>query len=172
MDISGWSFLDSKVKTLWRLGSFIGALVYGAMATGLVFFLKAILDSRFASWLWLIPLAVFLVTAILGQILVAKAFDCYRYRLGEDDIAVAKGIFWKSWRFVNRNRVQHVDLHAGPLARALGLVQINIYVGGMPHAAATIPGLSVSKAEDLRGRLIKAEAEVPQVTPPLEPPLG
>lgn len=172
MNISGWDHLDPNVKNLWRIGSLISSLIIGALPVFPILILQSNSPTRFATWMWAIPPAVFVIYLILGQIFVGRAFDCYRYRLGEDDIAVAKGIFWKSWRFVNRNRVQHVDLHAGPIARALGLVQINIYVGGMPEAAASIPGLSVARGEELRSRLIKADIERPVVSPISEPPLG
>ncbi len=171
MNISSWNTLDPKVKNLWRLNSLVRAVMLTVPVALVLLILGANASVVLPRFAWFIPAGVFLVTLIWGQLLVNRSYDCYRFRLGEDDIAVARGIFWKSWRFVNRNRVQHVDLHAGPIARALGLVQINIYVGGMPEAAATIPGLAVAKGEELRSRLIKADVERPLEPSITEPPI-
>ena len=173
IDIRGWKQLEPKVKSLWRVTNAIVSLVIAGFSVIPDVIIREAAD-KWPLFPFAIPLFVFIVIGGLMQILVGRTYDCYRYQLGENDLAVAKGVFWKSWRFVNRNRVQHVDLTSGPIARALGLVEVSIFVGGMPTAAATIPGLSQHDAEMLRSSLVKASdvpetvVEVPQ---PLEPPV-
>jgi len=172
-DISRWRQLDPNVQKLWRVTNLITAVILAGFAV----LPDLIIWKARGKWLLFpgaLPLIMFVFVVVLGQWLVGRTFQCYRYELGEDDLAVAKGVFWKSWRFVNRNRIQHVDLSSGPIARALGLVQVTVFVGGMQAAAVTIPGLSTREAEDFRAKLIKATAEAPVVSPPTDsqPPLS
>jgi len=171
IDIQSWKKLEPKVQTLWRVTN-------GLMSLGLACLAiipDLILRSEFKKWPlfpFALPLIAFVIIAALTQWIVGRSYQCYRYELGEDDLAVAKGVFWKSWRFVNRNRIQHVDLTSGPIARTLGLVEVSIYVGGMPLAAVTIPGLSMAEGEKLRSTLVRA-GDAPgsmMVAPPVEQP--
>lgn len=155
IDIQTWQKLDPKVRTLWRVSNAIATLVLAGLAAGL----DVLFRHEVPGWKifpFALPVIVIVFVGGIGQFLVDKSFDCYRFELGEEDLAVAKGIFWKSWRFVNRNRVQHVDVTSGPVARALGLVHVSIFVGGMHTAAAYIPGVSQHEAEVLRSSLVRA----------------
>lgn len=159
INIAGWKKLEPKVQNLWRVTNGITSLVFA----GLAIVPDIIIRSQNSSWRlfpFALPLFALVVIGGLTQWVVGRSYDCYRYQLGDDDLAVAKGVFWKSWRFINRNRVQHVDLTSGPIARALGLVEVSIYVGGMHTAAAVIPGLSQKDAENLRSSLVRA-SDVP-----------
>jgi uncharacterized protein len=180
IDIESWTKLEPKVQTLWRVTNGIMSLVVSCLAI----IPDLIVRKTATAWPlfpFALPLFAFFVLGILTQWIVGRSYQCYRYELGEDDLAVAKGVFWKSWRFVNRNRIQHVDLTSGPIARALGLVEVSIFVGGMHTAAVTIPGLSMSDGEKLRATLVKAgdapssmmQAAEPPPAPPMpgwEPP--
>jgi membrane protein YdbS with pleckstrin-like domain len=176
IDITKWSQLEPKVKTLWRVSNAIYALLLSGLAIVPDLIVRKATKGAWPLFPFALPLIAFVVLGLLMQWVVGRSYYCYRYKLGEDDLAVAKGVFWKSWRFVNRNRIQHVDLTSGPIARALGLVEVSIYVGGMPTAAATIPGLSQYDAELLRASLVKA-ADMPgsmmtqQTQELVEPPI-
>lgn len=173
IDIRGWKKLEPKVQTLWRVTYGITALIIAGFSVIPDLIIRKSAD-RWPLFPFAIPLMVFVVVGLLTQWVVGRSYDCYRYQLGDDDLAVAKGVFWKSWRFLNRNRIQHVDVTSGPIARALGLVEVSIYVGGMPTAAAVIPGLSQHEAEVLRSSLVKASDVPQQLAPPevpSEPPM-
>jgi len=171
-DISRWNYLHENVRKLWRISNLITGLVLAGCAAIPDLIIRKTADK----WLlfpFALPLFMFILVVAIGQWIVGRTFTCYRYELGDDDLAVAKGVFWKSWRFVNRNRIQHVDLSSGPIARALGLVHVSVFVGGMQAAAVSIPGLSTHEAEMLRGKLIKASTEVispEQMGGPTAPP--
>lgn len=174
-DISGWKHLHENVRKLWRISN----LITGVVVAGFAVIPDLIIRKSAEKWPlfpFAIPFFVLVLIVGLGQWIVGRSFECYRYELGEDDLAVAKGVFWKSWRFVNRNRIQHVDLSSGPIARALGLVHVSVFVGGMQAAAVSIPGLSTHDAELLRSKLIKATTEaippdpISASTPPPAPP--
>ncbi len=165
IDIKSWKNLEPKVQTLWRVTNGIMSLVISCLAIAPDLIIRN-LGTKWPLFPFALPLIAFVVIGGLTQWIVGKSYQCYRYELGENDLGVAKGVFWKSWRFVNRNRIQHVDLTSGPVARALGLVEVSIFVGGMPTAAVVIPGLSMSEGERLRSTLVKA-ADVPN---PMETP--
>ncbi|MCG9895201.1 MAG: PH domain-containing protein [Fimbriimonadaceae bacterium] len=180
-DTTLWRSLDPKVQTLWRISSAVTGLLIGGAIVPVEFLALRRIES------WPLPAGVLAAIVGLGLILlgVSLAGAGYRrakFRVGEDDLAYSHGIVWRSQRFVNRGRIQHVDITAGPVSRALGLVDISVFVGGQMGAAISIPGLPKEEGEELRQVLLagsvqklveaqveaKAEAQV-QPTPP--PPL-
>lgn len=159
-DTSRWRRLHPKVQTLWRLGNLVSTASL-TLPVGLI----AFLNIKLLKGPWWVAIAVagafFVIALAIGQSIVGKAYDRYRYELGDDDLGITKGVFWRSWRFISRNRVQHLDITAGPIARALGLVQVTVYVGGMHQAAATIPGLTEHEGELLRANLVTDRTKPP-----------
>lgn len=166
-----WERLDSKVQLLWRITGLISSLIWGGLALGACFILVSASDGAIKISPFPTAAAVFVVLLVVGQVFVSLSFENFRYKLGDQDLAITKGIFWKTWKFVSRNRVQHVDITAGPIARALGIVQVSIFVGGMPHAVAVIPGLSEANGELLRARLVHDERLEPKPAPPIPAPV-
>lgn len=173
LETETWEMLEPQVKTLWRVENLITTLVIALIVGVPEFLITRRLDN------WRVPpltitVALLVISLGIGQWIVGRSYHLYRFRLGEDDLAVAKGVFWRSWRFVSRNRIQHVDISAGPIARALGLVNVSLFVGGMPMAAVSIPGLTEARGEQLRATLIKdtpkpAPEEPAPATPPTIP---
>ena len=154
LETETWEMLEPQVKTLWRVENLISTLIIALMVGVPEFLITRRLDN------WRVPPltitgGLLVLSLGIGQWIVGRTYHLYRFRLGEDDLAVAKGVFWRSWRFVSRNRIQHVDISAGPIARALGLVNVSLFVGGMPTAAVSIPGLTEARGEQLRATLIK-----------------
>ena len=176
LSTANWNPLHPNVRKLWRVWGLLTPL-FLAIPLGL-FEWFVLRDSK----RWLVPepaLAVgLLIFGILyGQITVGRRFRNYRYVLGEQDLRVSYGVAWRTWRFIARNRVQHVDVTAGPIARALGIVEVSIFVGGLSTAAVTIPGLEPHVAEALRQRLVAyrqpeslAPTPPPSEIPPVAPP--
>ncbi len=156
-DTQGWSALDPRVKQLWTVAGIVSAIVLPliVLAGDAVFF-------RRIPW-WQLPigglsLGMFLVLLPLNLWLVGKKFAAWRYRLREEDLSVAYGVYWQTRRYVNRARIQHVDVTAGPVARALGIAEVQVFVGGQMGPVASIPGLSVADADRLRQTLVRLDA--------------
>lgn len=164
-EVSRWSYLDPKVKKLWRIEAVIVGLIYAVIIAGAGFLIEQVVDE--------ISTPIGIIGTILGvsvlalTIIVAnKRYEFWRYLLGEHDISVSRGIWWKTWTFVPRARIQHVDITSGPIARALGLAVVSIYVGGHSGAVASIPGLAQAEAERIRQELLKQLAiTVPPTLP-------
>jgi uncharacterized protein len=154
-----WRPLDPNVRTLWRFEAALAAVGWAALGIGLDFLVRELSEDGRVRW----PLPFgsltgggFLAVLVLGLLLVTKKHQNWRYRLRPDDLAVRYGIFWKTWRYVSRPRIQHVDVTAGPIARALGLRTVSVFVGGNVGATVTIPGLSEAESERLRQTLVRS----------------
>ena len=158
-----WSSLDINVKRLWRIEAAISSFVF----TGLFLAGELVVHDAFEQWR--LPTGV--VTAILAvavaswlQYLVGRRFHFWRYKLGDADLCVAYGIYWRTRAYVPRVRIQHVDVTAGPISRMLGLAILSVFVGGRAGAVATIPGLATAEADRLRKQLLRLEDA--QIEPP------
>ncbi|MCH7903269.1 MAG: PH domain-containing protein [Armatimonadetes bacterium] len=158
-----WSSLDINVKRLWRIEAAISSLVVGGLLIPVDFAFHGAFDPLpFPKGVAMIVLAV----AFAGwlQYLVGRRFHFWRYRLGDADLCVAYGIYWRTRAYVPRVRIQHVDVTAGPISRMLGLAILSVFVGGRAGAVATIPGLATAEADRLRRQLLRLEDA--QVQPP------
>lgn len=89
------------------------------------------------------------------------SYHFYRYELTDDGFRKELGVIWKKYVTIPYDRIQNVDIYRGPLARLLGLSDLNIQTAGMSYVgkygAATegrLPGLSIEEAENLRNELI------------------
>lgn len=168
LDIADWSLLDPAVRKLWRIEALIGGLVWLGLFAGAGFIVHAAMDE--------LPFHAGLLGTGVGVVLLAftfyvagKKYDFWRFLVGSDDLAVAHGIWWRTRIYVPRARIQHVDVSAGPIARALGLATVAVFVSGHAGAVATIPGLSAFEAEKLRKVLLRLSEQMP---PPIqEPPI-
>lgn len=147
-----WRALHPGIRTVWRISSVIAAPFVAAALAGMARGLEEAVALPFPWWS---------VAALVAPLFVAwswwfagRRFAAWRYALSADDLAVEHGVFWRLARTVPRVRIQHVDLHSGPLDRALGLAQVSIYTAGSEGAVETIPGLAPATAEALRDALL------------------
>ena len=169
-----WSSLDINVKQLWRIEAAISSLVAAGM------FMAADVAVHVALDRLLVPTGVatiVLAAAFAGwlQYLVGRRFHFWRYRLGDADLCVAYGIYWRTRAYVPRVRIQHVDVTAGPISRMLGLAILSVFVGGRAGAVATIPGLATAEADRLRKQLLNledAQVQAPPVVGEHVPPVA
>lgn len=145
--------LHPAMVRVWFLAEFIQAVILTA-ALGIAEFSG--LGGFRPAWL---PAGA--ATVALGGLLMASAliwprlrYDTWGYALREHDVLISYGVLWKMRRCVPRNRVQHVDIEAGPIDRAFGIVKLSLFTAGTISAVGTIPGLTPRQAEELRERLL------------------
>ena len=81
-------------------------------------------------------------------------YDAWSYRLGPELLEVSYGIVTRTSVAIPLSRVQHVDLHRGPLERRWGLASLEIHTAGTQNASHTIPGLDAAGASRLRDQLL------------------
>ncbi len=80
----------------------------------------------------------------------------WSYRVGEKVLELRYGVIWHVAVAIPLSRLQHVDLHLGPLERKWGLASLQIHTAGTRDASHRIPGLDVAIASRLRDQLIGA----------------
>ena len=167
-----WTSLEPKVKTLWMCESAISGLIMSVFGFVADLIVKKITEGAWMIGFIGVPSIILFVGG--GLILVSSRFNNAKYHLGGEDLAYGHGIFWKNRRYIARARVQHVDITAGPIARALNLVHLSVFVGGQAAAAISIPGLTPEEGERLRSTLLESaryrRTEPDVVQAPIEAP--
>lgn len=140
--------LHLRAITLWRLGWFLRA------ATLLVALGAAEALFRVPGPIVVAALALAAVLAVTAVVLPPAQHRAWGYRLGETDLFLRHGVFYRTTTIVPHARIQHVDTRHGPVDRRLGLADVVVYTAGTRGAIITIPALAAASAERLRDRLI------------------
>ncbi|MDQ0205981.1 PH domain-containing protein [Alkalicoccobacillus murimartini] len=117
-------------------------------------FIGAGSQGSYFSYLWI----AILVFAIVGSVLTWFTFY---YRLQEGELYIQKGIFVKKKRYIQRQRVQSINITAGILQRLFGMVRLEIETaGGGSEAEAQLDAITKTEAEAIRKELLrKASSE-------------
>ena len=105
--------------------------------------------------------AVLLPVALLVLWFVVRAplrrYHARGYQLGDDRLRVVRGLVFNSDTVVPFGRVQHIDVHQGPLERACGLGTLVLHTAGNHNASVALPGLAHGDAlamrEDIRAHV-------------------
>jgi membrane protein YdbS with pleckstrin-like domain len=101
-----------------------------------------------------IGLAAGVVFAVAAERFVHRRFAAWGYAERADDLLVRRGVMFKRLSVVPYGRMQFVDVTAGPIERAFGLMTVRMHTA----AAATdarIPGLVPDDATRLRDQLAR-----------------
>ena len=72
------------------------------------------------------------------------------YAIGEEEVDLHEGLVVVTRTVVPMVRVQHVDLHRGPLSTRMGLAEIELHTAA---GSVTIPALDRDEAERIRARV-------------------
>ncbi len=142
--------LQTRVKTLWRIGFLLQAILPSALA-------------GVASWLvwrdesiWpAIGFAAtpFVIAGLLAWRLPGRRYAAWQYRLTADALRLDRGVMVRIESVVPYTRIQHVDTEQGPIERALGLTRVIVHTASGSGSTLTIPGLSPDEAAQLREQL-------------------
>ena len=81
------------------------------------------------------------------------------WRLNDSGLEIRQGIWWRTEITVPLARVQHTDVHQGPLMRKYGLAKLVIHTAGTQDASIELGGLALETAHRLRDALV-AQCEV------------
>lgn len=143
-----WQRVSPKLTTARRL-SWSSLLL---LVTAAVVVLLLIPDV--ATW---VPVVV----GVLGVVAYAWAWwyfgrrtESFRYTERADDLIVGHGFMFRRLVIVPYGRMQLVDLAAGPVDRAFGIVTLQLHTAAAT-SDASIPGLTPEIASALRDRLAK-----------------
>ena len=151
--------LHPMVRNVWRLGGLFSGLISAAVATAFAALLTKVANGPIFVVAGIVFVVAFFLFGGLGMLLVDKQFEHWRYQLRDHDILIKKGLVWRSERYIARDRVQHIDINAGPLDRKFGLVQVVVYAAGISGSVGLIPGLTPDEGEWLKEQLLATRAE-------------
>ncbi|MCB1567536.1 MAG: PH domain-containing protein [Xanthomonadales bacterium] len=82
-----------------------------------------------------------------------------RFALTEHGLRIQRGVWWRSDSLIPRSRLQHIDVHRGPLDRRLGLAGLWVYTAGTELGRMGLNGLPAARAEALRDALVQTEVD-------------
>jgi membrane protein YdbS with pleckstrin-like domain len=153
---SGYQKLDRHHLTLERLiGGFIVAIATLIAAISLAGYalIAGSVGIGFgiavtASLLIILPLIWF------GWIYPGLAYRHASWRLNRDGLEIRRGVWWQHRIIVPRSRVQHSDIHQGPMQRNYGLADLIVHTAGTSNSSVKLEGLAAAKAESLRETLL------------------
>lgn len=134
--------LEPAYLTVLRISGAILALVQLAVA-GLI------------AWLVPVPDGAVLIPSLALAIWLALVAPRQRYRrwgyaFGDDRLRVVRGFLFHADTVVPLGRIQHIDLHQGPLMRRWGLAELTVHTAGNHGASVSLPGLTLATAETMR----------------------
>ena len=135
-----WQSVSPQLRTARHI---VLAMVLGLPAIGLT-----VMAAFVGDWSWIAPAVVGTFT-IWAALVVPRQVRAIGYAEREADLLVRKGVLFRSLVVVPYGRMQFVDVQSGPLARALGIAQVQLHTAS-PGTDASIPGLSPGEAARLR----------------------
>ena len=145
--------LDKRVIWVWRISSAIGfGILLLALLIGAVVATFAVPDAAvlvWPAWIALAALCSWLIYWYPGRI-----YDGWGYRVDARALEIRHGRAFQVTKLLPLSRLQHVDLHRGPLERAFGLSSLILHTAGTREATLKIPGLAADEAVRLRDHLV------------------
>lgn len=147
--------LDPRVVSYWRVQSLISsaflfsvALVGGGMVS----------VGKPAALPWVVAGCGVLLVIRMWLLLwyPIRAYQVWGYRIDDKVLETRQGIWFRTITLLPLSRLQHADLHRGPLERAFGLASLILYTAGTQHASILLPGLDAAEAAHLRDQLVAA----------------
>jgi membrane protein YdbS with pleckstrin-like domain len=148
--------LSSGALTLFRLEGLIRAGI-SVLAACVVALSLALTERGVAAVLVLVLAAV--LGWLLGVWYPSRAWRAWGYVVREHDLLITGGVVVRQLVSIPAGRIQHVDIHQGPIERAMGLARVRVYTASGGGADGIIPALTLEAADALRERLVRREAE-------------
>ncbi len=146
--------LDRRVVRLWRITRTISSTVLLIIASVILTGVSA----GFPGLAFLLPYAIGALFVLLVFSVIwypPRAYRAWGYRIDSKVIEARYGVIFHSTHLLPLNRLQHVDIHRGPLDRAHGLSSLLLHTAGSQAATLVIPGLDQGEAKRLRDHLVE-----------------
>jgi membrane protein YdbS with pleckstrin-like domain len=144
----GWNSLEPAAKNLMF---WFGALPFLIPVIPAIILPMALMPD---GWGFAVTLPVAVACLALGFTHGRNRWLYTRWRLEDGGFRLRKGHWWQSEVFVPRSRVQHLDIHNGPMERKRNLATLVIHTAGTQSHALKQEGFSLQTATRLRDALI------------------
>lgn len=143
-----FSKLHPKYWTVILINTCITFLILG-IAIGFVFYFnEAIRD--FGIYIGIGFAILILLMVVFSRIGFQKRGFAFR----EHDVLFQSGVVATKTIVIPYNRVQHVSLHEGLVARYFGLAKVEIFTAGGSSSDIEIPGIEKEQAENIKQLLM------------------
>ena len=104
----------------------------------------------FSTKYWLLIFSAFVLFLVFVVIIAKLSFNKKGYAFRAHDAIYKSGLISETTTIVPFNRVQHVALHQGFIARKLGLASIELFTAGGSSSDLEIPGLLLEEAQKIK----------------------
>jgi membrane protein YdbS with pleckstrin-like domain len=138
--------LDKKYQTILFLRTIILFLI---AILALVTFLILSTEQPPTAFI-IISFSIVAVFTTCSTVLIIFGFPKKGYLVREKDISFQRGLITYKLISVPFNRIQHVEVNQGVLAKILKLSSVKIYTAGGNASDVSIPGLPVEIAQNLK----------------------
>lgn len=142
------SQLPGDALRVWRLHVAVRAGVTVCVLIGVVLVWPG--ETWLHPWLLVVGIAVVVDAVVKLVWVLRKRFISYRYRVGAGGFERSSGCLVTRRLIVPANQVLFVELHQGPVARAMGLKLLRIGTLGSTHDVGPLLG---PDADDLAAEL-------------------
>ena len=155
IDRQTFNLLEKKYRTIFliRILFFFIFSVVGFLAF-LIFS-----DEKVPVLVKVIISAVILLITFYMLLITILGFSKKGYLVRENDISFQRGIIIFKSISIPFNRIQHVEVNQGILAKLFKLSSIKIFTAGGATSDLSIPGLPVETAHQLKGFLSEKISE-------------
>lgn len=79
-----------------------------------------------------------------------RRYSARGYQMSADRLRVVRGVLMRSDTVVPFSRVQHIDVHQGPVERFFGIATLTLHTAGNHNASVALPGLGEPLAREMR----------------------
>ena len=151
----------ADIESGWRRTSALGVLARGLsyLKSSAIPFAALIYSSRNMGDGWTVALVVVLAGIGLNFALAWLGWRHLRYRIGEEDIRVEKGLLARHARSVPFERIQDVSLEEALVPRLLGLVEARFETGAGGKDEIRLAYVGKAEGEALRETVKARKAE-------------
>jgi uncharacterized protein len=125
--------------TLTALPFLIGALVLETVFRG---------EGLFPSGIIAGPVLLIALALIIR--IPQTRYNARGYQISADRLRVVRGLMFRHDTVVPFGRVQHIDVHQGPLERFFGIATLTLHTAGNHNASVSLPGLGEELAREMR----------------------
>lgn len=138
--------LQSKYYNIIAINIGILNLVVLGAFLGISYFKEDLFSNR----IWLIFGVIISIFIALSFVLAKLSFNKKGYAFRTHDAIYKEGLISETTTIIPFNRVQHVALHQGFIARKFGLASIELFTAGGSSSDLEIPGLLLEEAQKIK----------------------
>lgn len=141
--------LEKKIRSIW----IVKGLIVSVFLTLFVYIFLSLAEPD-------LPLSpgstagiLFLVSASSSTYYMILKYRAWGFELRDDHLFLKHGVFKKIRSMVPYVRIQHVDTQRGIIERLARLSRVVVYTAGSRGADVTLPGLLISRGQEIQWRL-------------------